>query len=148
MSCSERSPGFDQRDFNFRWPGVWYLLGMGHAPSEQQLSSAHLDADTALAVATTLQALTAPSRLLILSRLREGPLTVTQLTVAVDLGQPAVSQQLRVLRSMGLVTARRDGRNMTYSLYDNHVAELLDAAVYHAEHVRLGTPDDVATHPV
>ncbi|MEO6881847.1 MAG: hypothetical protein ABI181_12990, partial [Mycobacteriaceae bacterium] len=41
----------------------------------------------------------------------------------------------------GLVTAERDGRHITYSLYDNHVASLLDQAVYHAEHVRLGDPD-------
>jgi hypothetical protein len=42
---------------------------------------------------------------------------------------------------MGLVTTARSGRNVTYSLYDNHVASLLDEAVYHAEHLRLSAPD-------
>ena len=42
---------------------------------------------------------------------------------------------------MGLVVKQRTGRNITYSLYDNHVASLLDEAVYHAEHLRLGAPD-------
>ena len=41
---------------------------------------------------------------------------------------------------MGLVTSQRAGRNVTYSLYDNHVASLFDGAVYHAEHLWLGVP--------
>ena len=46
-----------------------------------------------------------------------------------------------LLRTLGLVTARRTGRTTTYSLYDQHVAHLLDEAVYHAEHLRLAAPD-------
>jgi ArsR family transcriptional regulator, nickel/cobalt-responsive transcriptional repressor len=52
--------------------------------------------------------------------------------------QSAVSHQLRLLRNLGLVDGVRQGRSIVYSLYDNHVAELLDQAVYHAEHLRLG----------
>jgi DNA-binding transcriptional ArsR family regulator len=99
---------------------------------------ARLDATSATAVAETLQALSAPSRLLILSCLRHGASTVTDLTAAVGLEQSAVSHQLRLLRMMGLVTATRSGRTITYALFDDHVAALLDEAVYHAEHVRLG----------
>ena len=102
---------------------------------------ARLDAESSAAVAATLQALTAPSRLLILSRLRDVPSTVTEITAAVGMEQSAVSHQLRLLRTMGLVTARRTGRSITYSLYDVHVAHLLDEAVYHAEHLRLAAPD-------
>jgi DNA-binding transcriptional ArsR family regulator len=105
---------------------------------------ARLDADSAATVAATLQALTAPSRLLILSRLRQSPTTVTELTEAVGMEQSAVSHQLRLLRTMGLVTKQRTGRHITYSLYDNHVASLLDEAVYHAEHLRLAAPDQSA----
>jgi ArsR family transcriptional regulator, nickel/cobalt-responsive transcriptional repressor len=57
------------------------------------------------------------------------------------MAQSAISRQLRLLRTMGLVVKQRTGRNITYSLYDNHVASLLDEAVYRAEHVRLGAPD-------
>jgi DNA-binding transcriptional ArsR family regulator len=106
-----------------------------HAPPAQ------LDAEGAAAVAATLQALTAPSRLLILSRLRQSPSTVTELTDAVGMEQSAVSHQLRLLRTMGLVTTERTGRNITYSLHDNHVARLLDEAVFHAEHVSLVSTD-------
>jgi DNA-binding transcriptional ArsR family regulator len=88
-----------------------------------------------------LQALATPSRLLILGRLREGPATVNELTDAVGMEQSAVSHELRLLRHLGLVVGERRGRTITYSLYDNHVAQLLDEAVYHAEHLRLGVPD-------
>ncbi len=75
---------------------------------------------------------------MILSQLRQAPANVGELTEAVRMEQSAVSHQLRLLRAMGLVATQRNGRSITYSLYDNHVASLLDEAVYHAEHVRLG----------
>jgi hypothetical protein len=40
-----------------------------------------------------------------------------------------------------LVVGTRTGRSIVYSLYDNHVAQLLDQAIYHSEHLRLGIPD-------
>ncbi|MDQ3094784.1 MAG: transcriptional regulator, partial [Actinomycetota bacterium] len=49
--------------------------------------------------------------------------------------------QLRLLRNLGLVEGDRRGRSVSYALYDSHVAQLLDEAIYHAEHLRLGTPD-------
>lgn len=114
---------------------------MGHGGRSAQPPPARLDADSAVAIAATLQALTAPSRLLILARLRESPCTVTEITAAVGMEQSAVSHQLRLLRTMGLVASARTGRNVTYCLYDDHVASLLDEAIYHAEHLRLGVPD-------
>lgn len=113
---------------------------MGHGVAGRG-RAVRLDAAAAQTVAATLQALAAPSRLLILSRLREGPATVGELAAAVAMEQPAVSQQLRMLRHLGLVHGQRSGRSITYSLYDNHVAQLLDEAVYHAEHLRLEAPD-------
>jgi DNA-binding transcriptional ArsR family regulator len=113
---------------------------MGHG-IEGQAPQARLDVAAAEAVAETLSALTAPSRLMILGRLRQGPTTVTQLSQDVGMEQSAVSHQLRLLRTLGLVTRERLGRMAVYSLYDSHVASLLDEAVYHAEHLRLGAPD-------
>ncbi len=114
---------------------------MGHGVEGRDAPPARLDAASAVAVAETLQALTAPSRLLILARLRESPCTVSEITAAVGMEQSAVSHQLRLLRAMGLVTNARTGRNVTYGLYDQHVASLLDEAVYHAEHLRMGFSD-------
>jgi ArsR family transcriptional regulator, nickel/cobalt-responsive transcriptional repressor len=118
---------------------------MGHA--HQPAPQAHLDADTAKSVAATLQGLAAPSRLRILARLRQGPCPVGTLAADVDMEQSAVSHQLRLLRTLGLVHSERVGRNIVYSLYDNHVAALIDEAVYHAEHLRLGAPDREVGRP-
>jgi DNA-binding transcriptional ArsR family regulator len=114
---------------------------MGHGAAGRDTPPARLDADSAAAVAETLQALVAPSRLLILSQLRDKPATVSEITAALDMEQSAISHQLRLLRMMGLVTSTRSGRRVTYALFDHHVASLLDEAVYHAEHLRLGVPD-------
>jgi DNA-binding transcriptional ArsR family regulator len=105
------------------------------------LSAARLDEATAASVATTLQALATPSRLLILTTLRQRPYPVGELAAAVGMEQSAVSHQLRLLRALGLVTGRRDGRRIVYSLYDDHVARLHDQAVHHIEHLRLGVRD-------
>ncbi|MCQ4042006.1 ArsR/SmtB family transcription factor [Streptantibioticus rubrisoli] len=96
-----------------------------------------MDVATAETVAAILQALAAPSRLLILSTLRQGARPVTELAVAIGMEQSAVSHQLRLLRALGLVTRRRDGRRVVYGLHDDHVARLLNEAVYHIEHLKI-----------
>lgn len=95
-------------------------------------------AATAERVARVMAALATPSRVRILARLREGQSTVGELTVAVDMAQPAVSHQLRILRDLGLVVGSRDGRNVIYELHDPHVAMLLDEALRHIAHLSQG----------
>ncbi|NKQ55682.1 winged helix-turn-helix transcriptional regulator [Amycolatopsis sp. K13G38] len=114
---------------------------MGHGVEGRSTPAASLDAASAATVAATLQALATPSRLLMLTRLRQGPCSVGELAEAVEMEQSAVSHQLRLLRNLGLVAGKRTGRSIVYSLYDNHVAQLLDEAVYHIEHLRLGVED-------
>jgi DNA-binding transcriptional ArsR family regulator len=116
------------------------LTDMGHGVAGRTRSGP-LSLAEAKAVATTLQALGTPSRLLILSRLRQGPATVGELVSSVGMTQSAISHQLRLLRHLGLVEGERHGQSVRYALYDNHVAQLLDEAIYHAEHLQLGAPD-------
>jgi DNA-binding transcriptional ArsR family regulator len=97
-----------------------------------------ITAEDAGLVAEVMQALATPSRVLILAQLREGTLSVSELVAAVGMQQSAVSHQLRLLRDLGLVVGERDGRRVVYSLYDDHVALLIDQAVNHLEHVQLG----------
>jgi ArsR family transcriptional regulator, nickel/cobalt-responsive transcriptional repressor len=104
-----------------------------------------LDADFAAAVADTMQALATASRVRILGRLRAGGQTVGELADAVGMEPSAVSHQLRVLRHLGFVVGRRDGRHVVYDLHDDHVAHLLDEAVSHVEHVQLGLAGRRAT---
>ena len=106
-----------------------------------QAHSGELDAVTAREVAQTMHALATPSRVLILGRLRRSACAVGALAEAVGMERSAVSQQLRVLRHLGLVIGERRGRSIVYTLHDSHVADLLDQAVFHVEHVRLGYPE-------
>lgn len=122
---------------------------MGHDFDDGDAAASALTPEAAATVAATLQALATPSRLLILTHLRRASASVTVLAEAVDMEQSAVSHQLRHLRSLGLVVGRRDGRHVVYSLYDTHVAQLLDQAIYHVEHLGVGAPDpaDVVVVP-
>jgi ArsR family transcriptional regulator, nickel/cobalt-responsive transcriptional repressor len=99
---------------------------------------AFLSVQTARSVAEAMQALATPSRVRILSRLGAGPCSVGELAREIGMEQPAVSQQLRVLRHLGLVVGERDGRQVIYALHDDHVGALLSEAVSHTEHLRLG----------
>jgi DNA-binding transcriptional ArsR family regulator len=110
---------------------------MAHA-DHGQLDRLLDDSSYADAAAEAMQALSAPSRLRILARLHEGPTSVTQLADAVKMESSAVSHQLRLLRHLGLVVGRRDGRQVVYELHDDHVAEMLEQVIAHVDHVRLG----------
>jgi DNA-binding transcriptional ArsR family regulator len=105
---------------------------------DHRIDPAGLDPDFAQAVAETMQALSTPSRLRILGKLHAGPLSVNELAAAVGMEPSAVSHQLRLLRHLGLVTGRRDGRQIIYDLYDDHVGDLLQQAIGHVEHLHLG----------
>lgn len=99
---------------------------------------AFLPSETARSVAETMQALATPSRVRILSRLGASACSVGELAHDLHMAQPAVSQQLRVLRHLGLVVGDRVGRQTIYALHDDHVRSLLAEAVSHTEHLRLG----------
>ena len=101
-------------------------------------------AEVAVRVADTMQGLSAPSRVLILAHLRERPHSVSELVGVIGMEQSAVSHQLRLLKDIGLVVGQRQGRRVVYSLYDVHVAELIDQAVGHVEHLGLGAHDALA----
>jgi ArsR family transcriptional regulator, nickel/cobalt-responsive transcriptional repressor len=94
-----------------------------------------LTQSSAQEVARLMGALSTASRVRILARLRIEPCTVGELSLAVEMEQPAVSHQLRVLRDMGLVVGNRTGRHVVYGLFDSHVAALIDEALRHIEHV-------------
>ena len=118
---------------------------MGHAHGVTP--STPVSAEDAHHVARVMGALSTPSRVRILAHLREGPCIVGDLAAAVQMEQPAVSHQLRILRDLGLVVGSRTGRHVIYGLYDPHVATLLDEALRHIEHLRIGTADSPRVRP-
>jgi len=110
---------------------------VGHG-IEGSSTPASVDQATARQVAEVMQALATPSRVRILARLRESPCSVGELAAEVEMEPSAVSHQLRLLRHLGLVVGERSGRRIVYTLHDSHVGVLLEEAVFHVEHVRLG----------
>lgn len=76
-----------------------------------------------------LKALAHESRLMMLCILAEGEKSVTELEQLLELRQPTVSQQLARLRADGLVTSRRDGKTIYYTLASEEARVIL-AAVY------------------
>jgi DNA-binding transcriptional ArsR family regulator len=73
------------------------------------------------------QALADPLRLIILQHLMEGPATVSELISVTGEAQSKLSNHLAVLRERELVHARREGRQMVYTLRDASVAQLIES---------------------
>ncbi len=76
-----------------------------------------------------------PTRARLLYALLEvGELCVCDLAAATGTAETTVSQSLRMLRASGVVTGRREGRNVYYRLSDAHVRLLLDVTREHIAH--------------
>jgi DNA-binding transcriptional ArsR family regulator len=71
-------------------------------------------------------------RLRLLERLDRGEHCVTELAEMNGAKISTLSQQLRVLRAEKIVKQRREGKHIFYSLVDDHVRELIHAALEHA----------------
>ena len=71
------------------------------------------------------------ARLRLIVRLAEGEWCVTELAQGAKATLPAVSQQLSILRAARIVSQRRAGRHIYYSLHDTHVLELIQNALDH-----------------
>ena len=76
--------------------------------------------------ANICQALGDPTRLQIIYALHEEPRHVTALAEALDSPQPTISRHLAVLRRRALVTTRRDGAAVIYSLAEPRLIDVLD----------------------
>lgn len=74
-----------------------------------------------------LKALSGRSRLLLLCHLWEGEKSVGELARLTNSRDTAVSQQLALLRRQGMVTARRSGQTIFYSLTSDEVVQILEA---------------------
>jgi ArsR family transcriptional regulator len=71
-------------------------------------------------------------RLKLLERLSEGEWCVTELAETAGVALSTVSQQLRVLRAERIVSRRRSGKHVYYSLTDTHVSDLIHNVLEHA----------------
>jgi DNA-binding transcriptional ArsR family regulator len=71
------------------------------------------------------------TRIRILEALLSSELCVCDLVSVLDMNQSAISHQLRVLRSSKIVKYRKEGKNVYYSLDDNHISQLINQGLTH-----------------
>lgn len=85
-------------------------------------------------LADTFKILGDPTRIKILCVLSRQEMCVCDLAETLQMGQSAISHQLRVLRSARLVKFRKDGKEAWYSLDDEHVVGLMRQGLDHISH--------------
>lgn len=84
--------------------------------------------------AELLKVLSSPVRLGVILQLEaHGEQCVHELVASLEVTQPLMSQHLRILRSANLIVGRRDGKEMRYSITDDHVIHIVRDAIRHAE---------------
>lgn len=90
------------------------------------------DKDTLGHIAELFKGFADPTRVHILCLLlTEEEMCVTDIAEQVDVSQSAISHQLRLLKQMHLIKSRREGKNMHYSLADDHVKTILQMGLEH-----------------
>ena len=107
-------------------------------PEEHLSPLRPLEPDEAEQLAERMAVFATASRLRLLYALGDGERSVDELAELTGLAPNAASQQLRVLRHLRFVLARRDGRRMIYRLHDEHIADLLGAIRHQHEHAQHG----------
>lgn len=106
-------------------------------PRTVQAVRARLKPDaTMLLLAETFKALGDPARAKILYALSHAELCVCDLAEIVGLTESAASHQLRILRGLRLVKYRREGRQVFYSMADDHIRGLFAQGLDHVEERR------------
>ena len=71
------------------------------------------------------------TRIKILYVLSQSEMCVCDIATLLQMGQSAISHQLRVLKQMRLVTFRRDGKTVFYKLADSHIQTILAQGMEH-----------------
>jgi len=101
----------------------------------QKLQGQLLDPLKARRMAEFFSLLGDANRLRILSLLAAKELCVKDLAAAINMSESAVSHQLRTLKSIRLVSYRKQGRHVFYRLQDHHVFNLYQAVAEHLDEV-------------
>lgn len=106
-----------------------------HVTADQRPQKQPLSSEKAQRMAEFISFLADPNRLRILSILAEEEMCVGDLALAVGMNESAVSHQLRILRTIRLVSFRKQGRHVFYRLQDDHVFNFYQAVVEHLDEV-------------
>ncbi|MBP3962774.1 helix-turn-helix transcriptional regulator [Paenibacillus sp. DLE-14] len=93
-----------------------------------------VDESAANAMADLFKTLGDPTRVKIIHALSQSELCVHDLTQVLDMGQSAISHQLRFLRNLRIVKRRKVGKTVFYSLDDDHVEQIFIQTLQHLRH--------------
>lgn len=83
------------------------------------------------AVADFFKVMSDSTRMRIMSALDNGEMCVCDLSALLDMTKSAISHQLKVLKDAHLVKSRREGKNVYYSLKDDHVRLIIEMGIEH-----------------
>lgn len=99
----------------------------------KEIAARMASGDVISVMAETFSLLGDSTRLRVVQALSHGELCVCDLSAMLGVGRTAVSNHLRLLRGMRLVSYRREGKLAYYSLADGHIAALLNECLEHVE---------------
>lgn len=89
------------------------------------------DTEVLYALSDFLKVMSDSTRMRIMAALDSGEMCVCDLSELLGMTKSAISHQLKVLKDAKLVKFRRDGKNVYYSLKDDHVKTILEMGIIH-----------------
>jgi DNA-binding transcriptional ArsR family regulator len=101
---------------------------------KQAVKDSLLGDSKAALLADTFAALADPTRIRVVSLLADTEMCVGDLCYLLDMTQPAVSHHLRILRNLKIVSSRKEGRHVFYTLADQHIYDLFAVSSAHVDH--------------
>jgi DNA-binding transcriptional ArsR family regulator len=93
---------------------------------QENIMDNNLRAEITQLHAQVCSGLSDPTRILILYKVAENPINVSDLAIALEIPQPTVSRHLKVLRDRRMVVSQREGQSVFYSLADERIIQALD----------------------
>lgn len=90
--------------------------------------------DNVMRLANTLSVLGEAARLSIVVYLMDKPASVGEITEFLGMSQPAISHHLRLLKDARILKAEKKGKQVYYSLKDNHVKNIIESGLVHMSH--------------
>ncbi|MFD1130575.1 ArsR/SmtB family transcription factor [Paenibacillus provencensis] len=107
---------------------------LGSQDDYKQVRTEMIEEHVAVQVADWFKAFSDPTRVKIIHALLQRELCVHDLTVLLEMGQSAISHQLRYLRNMRIVKRRKEGKTVFYSLDDTHIEQIFTQTLQHTMH--------------
>lgn len=107
------------------------------------------DNATIIEIADILRLMGEPNKLKILIACLSQPMTVTTLSEQLGLSMPLISHHMRLLRALRLLRAERQGKQVLYTLVDEHIRCILTDMLEHfVADCPLSQPDEISTTPI